>query len=64
MLQAEFGFAVWQSFRDRLIGFVTGHIFWDKGQEQWGYTNTPSNQFSVVLSGMLFFHKYIVVLRI
>ncbi len=50
---------MWQSLRDRLIGYVAGRHYWDEGLEQWGYSNAPSNQFSVILSGILFFHKYV-----
>ena len=56
-LQIEFGFGVWQAFRDRLIGYIGHTHYWDDVRQQWGYSDQPSNQFSLILSGMLFTHK-------
>lgn len=57
--QAEFGFATWQSFSDRLVGFVAHKHYWDPIRLQWSYTSDWSNDYSMVLTGALFYHRQV-----
>ena len=56
--QAEFGFATWQSFPERLVGFVAHKHYWDSVNLQWSYTTNWSNDYSLVLTGALFYHRW------
>ena len=56
--KAEFGFATWLSFPDRLVGFVAHKHYWDPVHMQWSYTTRWTNEFSLVLSGAMFCHRY------
>ena len=55
----EFGFAVWCSFPERLVGFVAHRHSWNPVKLNWSYTSSQSsNEYSVVLSSALFYHRY------
>ena len=57
-LQVDFAFAVWQSFPERMVGFLTWSHFWDEAQGGWGYTAERTNEFSMVLTSAAFYHRY------
>ena len=57
--QAEFGFATWQSFSNRLVGFVAHKHYWDPVRLQWSYSSDWSNEYSIVLTGALFYHRQV-----
>lgn len=54
----DFGFAVWQSFPERMVGFLACSHFWDEAQGGWGYTTQRANKFSMVLTSAAFYHRY------
>ncbi|XP_036113159.1 exostosin-like 1 [Molossus molossus] len=56
--EVDFAFAVWQSFPERMVGFVTWSHFWDEAQGGWGYTAERANEFSMVLTSAAFYHRY------
>ncbi|XP_054427746.1 exostosin-like 1 [Pteronotus mesoamericanus] len=56
--EVDFAFAVWQSFPERMVGFLTWSHFWDEAQGGWGCTAERVNEFSMVLSSAAFYHRY------
>ncbi|XP_006862335.1 PREDICTED: exostosin-like 1 [Chrysochloris asiatica] len=56
--EVDFAFVVWQSFPERMVGFLTWNHFWDEGQGGWGYTAEKVNEFSMVLTTAAFYHRY------
>ena len=49
---------VWQSFPERMVGFLTWNHFWDEARGSWGYTAERANEFSMVLTSAAFYHRY------
>lgn len=49
---------VWQSFPERMVGFLTWSHFWDEARNGWGYTARRANEFSMVLTSAAFYHRY------
>ncbi|XP_039086630.1 exostosin-like 1 isoform X2 [Hyaena hyaena] len=56
--EVDFAFLVWQSFPERMVGFLTWNHFWDEAQGGWGYTAEKNNEFSMVLTSAAFYHRY------
>ncbi|XP_062962332.1 exostosin-like 1 [Cynocephalus volans] len=56
--EVDFAFVVWQSFPERMVGFLTWSHFWDEAQGSWGYTAERANEFSMVLTTAAFYHRY------
>ncbi|XP_019505829.1 PREDICTED: exostosin-like 1 isoform X2 [Hipposideros armiger] len=56
--EVDFAFLVWQSFPERMVGFLTWSHFWDEARNGWGYTAKRSNEFSMVLTSPAFYHRY------
>uniref|UniRef100_A0A8C2VFS4 Exostosin-like 1 n=1 Tax=Chinchilla lanigera TaxID=34839 RepID=A0A8C2VFS4_CHILA len=56
--EVDFAFVVWQSFPERMVGFLTWSHFWDAAQGGWGYTAETANEFSMVLTAAAFYHRY------
>ncbi|XP_065786178.1 exostosin-like 1 isoform X3 [Muntiacus reevesi] len=56
--EVDFAFMVWQSFPERMVGFLTWSHFWDEAQGGWGYTGEKVNEFSMVLTSAAFYHRY------
>lgn len=56
--QVDFAFAVWRSFPERIVGFLTQSHFWDPEQRRWGYTSKWTNELSIVLTAAAFYHRY------
>jgi hypothetical protein len=56
-LQVDFAFVVWQSFPERMVGFLSGSHFWDEAQGGWGYRTGMTNEFSMVLTTAAFYHR-------
>lgn len=56
--QVDFAFVVWQSFPERMVGFLTRSHFWDEAHGGWCYTAERVNNFSVVLTSAAFYHRY------
>ena len=48
--EVDFAFVVWQSFPERMVGFLSGSHFWDEAQGGWGYRTGMTNEFSMVLT--------------
>ncbi|XP_037274398.2 exostosin glycosyltransferase 1 ttv isoform X1 [Rhipicephalus microplus] len=61
MLTAEemdFGFRVWQSFPERIVGYPARSHYWDDAKSAWGYSSKWTNEYSMVLTGAAFYHRY------
>ncbi|KAI7806337.1 Exostosin-1a [Triplophysa rosa] len=56
--EVDFAFTVWQSFPDRIVGYPARSHFWDVNKERWGYTSKWTNDYSMVLTGAAFYHRY------
>ncbi|XP_003471361.2 exostosin-like 1 isoform X1 [Cavia porcellus] len=56
--EVDFAFVVWQSFPERMVGFLTWNHFWDETRSGWGYTAEMANEFSMVLTAAAFYHRY------
>ncbi|PNJ20618.1 EXTL1 isoform 2 [Pongo abelii] len=56
--EVDFAFLVWQSFPERMVGFLTLSHFWDEAHGGWGYTAERTNEFSMVLTTAAFYHRY------
>lgn len=56
--EVDFAFVVWQSFPERLVGFLTCSHFWDEARGGWGYSTEMANEFSMVLNTAAFYHRY------
>ncbi|XP_069335706.1 exostosin-like 1 [Eulemur rufifrons] len=56
--EVDFAFVVWQSFPERMVGFLTWSHFWDEALRGWGYTAERANEFSMVLTTAAFYHRY------
>ena len=60
--EMDFAFGVWSHFPDRLVGFPSRSHFWDDRKHQWVYTSKWGNDYSMILTGAAFYHKYYNVL--
>ncbi|ERE83779.1 exostosin-like 1 [Cricetulus griseus] len=56
--EVDFAFVVWQSFPERMVGFLTQNHFWDEARGAWGYSTEMANEFSMVLTTAVFYHRY------
>ncbi|XP_028837204.1 exostosin-1a-like [Denticeps clupeoides] len=56
--EVDFAFTVWQSFPERIVGYPARSHFWDTSKQQWGYTSKWTNDYSMVLTGAAFYHRY------
>uniref|UniRef100_UPI00358DE891 exostosin-1b-like n=1 Tax=Myxine glutinosa TaxID=7769 RepID=UPI00358DE891 len=56
--EVDFAFSVWLSFPDRIVGYPARSHFWDAARERWGYTSKWTNEYSMVLTGAAFYHRY------
>ncbi|XP_004450577.2 exostosin-like 1 isoform X1 [Dasypus novemcinctus] len=56
--EVDFAFVVWQSFPERMVGFLTWSHFWNEAWGGWGYTAEKANEFSIVLTTAAFYHRY------
>ncbi|CAB1412624.1 unnamed protein product [Pleuronectes platessa] len=56
--EVDFAFIVWQSFPERIVGYPARSHYWDGSRSRWGYTSKWTNDYSMVLTGAAFFHRY------
>ncbi|CAL8317609.1 unnamed protein product [Merluccius merluccius] len=56
--EVDFAFRVWQSFPERIVGYPARSHYWDSGRARWGYTSKWTNDYSMVLTGAAFYHRY------
>ncbi|MBN3271352.1 EXT1C protein, partial [Polyodon spathula] len=56
--EVNFAFVVWCSFPDRIVGYPPRSHFWDNSKQIWGYTSKWTNEFSMILTGAAFYHRY------
>ncbi|XP_055362045.1 exostosin-1 isoform X3 [Betta splendens] len=56
--EVEFAFTVWQSFPERIVGYPARSHYWDSARSRWGYTSKWTNDYSMVLTGAAFYHRY------
>ncbi|KAM7288912.1 putative exostosin-1 [Ixodes scapularis] len=54
----DFAFRVWQSFPERIVGFPARSHYWDDTKAAWGYSSKWTNEYSMVLTGAAFYHRY------
>nr|CAD7446032.1 unnamed protein product [Timema bartmani] len=56
--EVDFAFQVWVSFPDRIVGYPARSHYWDDAKGSWGYTSKWTNDYSIVLTGAAFYHRY------
>ncbi|XP_056154291.1 exostosin-1c isoform X2 [Lampris incognitus] len=56
--EVNFAFLVWRSFPERIVGYPPRSHFWDPLKHAWGYTSKWTNDYSIVLTGAAFYHRY------
>nr|XP_046147532.1 exostosin-1-like [Oncorhynchus gorbuscha]XP_046147533.1 exostosin-1-like [Oncorhynchus gorbuscha]XP_046147534.1 exostosin-1-like [Oncorhynchus gorbuscha]XP_046147535.1 exostosin-1-like [Oncorhynchus gorbuscha]XP_046147536.1 exostosin-1-like [Oncorhynchus gorbuscha] len=56
--EVDFAFIVWHSFPDRIVGYPARSHYWDGSKSRWGYTSKWTNEYSMVLTGAAFYHRY------
>lgn len=56
--EIDFAFAVWKKFPDRIVGYPGRSHYWDDSKSTWGYTSKWTNDYSIVLTGAAFYHRY------
>nr|XP_023687908.1 exostosin-1c-like [Paramormyrops kingsleyae] len=56
--EVNFAFLVWLSFPERIVGYPPRSHFWDASKQLWGYTSKWTNEYSMVLTGAAFYHRY------
>uniref|UniRef100_A0AAQ4S292 Exostosin glycosyltransferase 1 n=1 Tax=Gasterosteus aculeatus aculeatus TaxID=481459 RepID=A0AAQ4S292_GASAC len=56
--EVNFAFLVWRSFPERIVGYPPRSHFWDPLKGAWGYTSKWTNDYSIVLTGAAFYHRY------
>uniref|UniRef100_A0A8C9YGL2 Glycosyl transferase 64 domain-containing protein n=1 Tax=Sander lucioperca TaxID=283035 RepID=A0A8C9YGL2_SANLU len=56
--EVDFAFLVWQSFPERIVGYPARSHYWDSLRSRWGYTSKWTNDYSMVLTGAAFYHRY------
>ncbi|KAK1171808.1 exostosin-1-like [Acipenser oxyrinchus oxyrinchus] len=56
--EVDFSFIVWHSFPDRIVGYPARSHYWDNSKGRWGYTSKWTNEYSMVLTGASFYHRY------
>uniref|UniRef100_S4RMW3 N-acetylglucosaminyl-proteoglycan 4-beta-glucuronosyltransferase n=1 Tax=Petromyzon marinus TaxID=7757 RepID=S4RMW3_PETMA len=56
--EVDFSFTVWQSFPERIVGYPARSHFWDSNKGRWSYTSKWTNDYSMVLTGAAFYHRY------
>ncbi|XP_037100417.1 exostosin-1 isoform X2 [Syngnathus acus] len=56
--EVDFAFIVWQSFPERIVGYPARSHYWDGSRSCWGYTSKWTNDYSMVLTGAAFYHRY------
>ncbi|KAJ8952539.1 hypothetical protein NQ314_007508 [Rhamnusium bicolor] len=56
--EIDFAFTVWKQFPDRIVGYPGRSHFWDESKSTWGYTSKWTNDYSIVLTGAAFYHRY------
>lgn len=60
--EVDFAFSVWKQFPDRIVGYPARSHYWDDAKGSWGYTSKWTNDYSIVLTGAAFYHRYYNVL--
>ncbi|XP_016769739.2 exostosin-1 isoform X1 [Apis mellifera] len=56
--EIDFAFTVWKSFPDRIVGYPARSHYWDDSKRSWGYTSKWTNDYSIILTGAAFYHRY------
>ncbi|XP_064652154.1 exostosin-1-like [Lineus longissimus] len=56
--EINFAFSVWRNFPDRIVGYPARNHIWDDERSSWGYTSKWTNDYSMVLTGAAFYHRY------
>ena len=57
--EIDFAFQVWCHFPERLVGFPSRSHYWeDRKRMQWVYTSKWGNDYSMILTGAAFYHRY------
>ncbi|XP_029452766.1 exostosin-1-like [Rhinatrema bivittatum] len=56
--EVDFAFFVWCTFPERIVGYPARSHFWDNSKGWWGYTSKWTNEYSMVLTGAAFYHRY------
>ena len=58
-VQVDFAFHVWCHFPERLVGFPARSHYWSESAAYWAYTSKWTNEYSMILPGAAFFHRWV-----
>ncbi|XP_027201904.2 exostosin-3-like [Dermatophagoides pteronyssinus] len=53
-----FAFRVWREARDRIVGFPARFHSYETNEKSWYYNSSYTCEYSMILTGAAFFHKY------
>jgi len=56
--ELEFAYQVWREFPDRIVGFPSRTHVYDNVSDHYKYESEWTNDISLVLTGVAFYHKY------
>ncbi|XP_022242416.1 exostosin-1-like [Limulus polyphemus] len=56
--EVDFAFKVWQSYPERIVGYPARSHYWEDSKSCWGYTSKWTNEYSMILTGAAFYHRY------
>ena len=56
--ELEFAYQVWREFPDRIVGFPSRTHYYDNTTGNYKYESEWTNDLSMVLTGVAFYHKY------
>lgn len=56
--EIDFAFEVWKQFPERIVGYPGRSHYWEDSKSTWGYTSKWTNDYSIVLTGAAFYHRY------
>ncbi|XP_076327319.1 exostosin-1a-like [Tachypleus tridentatus] len=56
--EVDFAFKVWQSYPERIVGYPARSHYWEESKSCWGYTSKWTNEYSMILTGAAFYHRY------
>jgi len=55
--EINFGFLVWRTFQDRIVGFSARTHYWDEKKKMWAFSSVLSNEYSMVLTNAAFIDR-------
>ncbi|KAB7507835.1 Exostosin-like 1 [Armadillidium nasatum] len=56
--ELDFGFVVWRTFPDRLVGYPARKHYWSEAKGSWTFSSRWFNSYSIILTGAAVYHRY------